>query len=137
MTTSEGAARTSVSRTGLLARHPLIFFFVMAFAFAWIVEAPLVLSETGTGILPFTLPKVVQALSVAAATYVGPTVSAFVMTGVTEGRAGIRRLLRRYVLCRVQFRWYAFVLLLIPAVEVLGAIAVPGPRRRINRSRRR
>lgn len=48
------------------------------------------------------------------------------MTALTEGRAGIRRLLRRYVLWRVQFRWYAFVLLLIPAVEVLGAIAVPG-----------
>ena len=41
---------------------------------------------------------------------------------MTEGRIGIRRLLRRYVLWRVAFRWYLFVLLGIPAIEVLGAI---------------
>jgi uncharacterized protein len=65
-------------------------------------------------------------LAIAAATFLGPTLSAFIMTGITEGRIGIRRLLRRYVLWRVGFRWYLFVLLVIPAIEVLGAIVVPG-----------
>ncbi len=63
----------------------------------------------------------------------GPYLMAFIMTGITEGRIGIRRLLRRYVLWRVVFRWYLFVLLVIPAIEVLGAIVVPGPWHRFNR----
>ena len=37
---------------GLLARHPLISFFVMAFAFSWIAWSPWVLSEEGVGLLP-------------------------------------------------------------------------------------
>lgn len=111
---------------GLLARHPLVSFFVMAYAFAWLVELPVVLSETGTGLLPYTLPKPVIALSIAGATYLGPTVAAFIMTGVTEGRAGIRRLLRRYVQWRVGVQWYLFVLVGIPIIILLGAIVVPG-----------
>lgn len=111
---------------GLLARHPLTSFFVMAYAFSWLVELPVVLSETGTGLLPYTLPPLVIALSIAGATFLGPTVSAFIMTGMTEGRAGIHRLLRRYVQWRVGVQWYLFVLLGIPAIELLGAIVVPG-----------
>jgi hypothetical protein len=41
----------------------------------------------------------------------GPTLAAFIVTGATEGRAGIRCLLRRYVLWRVGLRWYLVVLL--------------------------
>ncbi len=110
---------------GLLARHPLVFFFLIAYAGSWLLEVPVALSETGTGLLPFTIPRPLLALAIAAATFLGPTLSAFIMTGVTEGRIGIRRLLRRYVLWRVGFRWYLFVLLGIPAIEVLGAIVLP------------
>lgn len=63
---------------------------------------------------------------IAAATFTGPTLAAFIMTGVIQGRVGIKRLLRRYVLWRVKFRWYLVVLLVIPASEVLGAIVLPG-----------
>ena len=50
MTTVDGTSRPLRSRQeGLLARYPLTSFFVMAYAFAWIVELPVVLSETGTG----------------------------------------------------------------------------------------
>jgi membrane protease YdiL (CAAX protease family) len=48
------------------------------------------------------------------------------MTGVTEGTAGIRRLLRRIVLWRVGFQWYVFALVGVPAITVLGAIVLPG-----------
>ncbi|HEY0575820.1 MAG TPA: type II CAAX endopeptidase family protein [Pseudonocardia sp.] len=124
--TSDANARPHTSRTGLLARHPLVFFFVIAYAGAWLVEMPVVLSQTGTGLLPYTIPRPVLVVAIAAATFAGPTLSAFIMTSVTEGRAGIHRLLRRYVLWRANFRWYLFVLLVIPAIEVLGAIVLPG-----------
>lgn len=124
--TSDADPRPHTSRAGLLARHPLVFFFVIAYAGAWLVEVPLALSQTGTGLLPFTIPRPVLALLIAAATFTGPTLSAFIMTYAAEGKVGMRRLLRRYVLWRVNLRWYLFVLLVVPAIEVLGAIVLPG-----------
>ena len=127
MTTVDNAAQQpGATREGLLARHPLLFFFLIAYAGSWLLEVPIALSETGSGLLPFTIPRPMLALAIAAATFLGPTLSAYIMTYMTEGRIGIRRLLRRYVLWRVGLRWYLFVLLGIPAIEVLGAIVVPG-----------
>ena len=124
--TSEADERPGGSRASVLARRPLFYFFLIAFAGAWLVEAPVVLSRTGTGLLPYTLPTPVVLALIAGATYTGPTVAAFVMTWNIQGKAGVRRLLRRYVLWRVNVRWYLFVLLVIPASVVLGAIVVPG-----------
>src|SRR5919199_6986689 len=128
MSTGANAAQHpgGASGEGLLARHPLVFFFLIAYAGSWLLEVPIALSETGIGLLPFTIPTPLLALAIVAATFLGPTLSAFIMTGITEGGIGIRRLLRRYVLWRVAFRWYLFVLLGIPAIELLGAIVVPG-----------
>src|SRR3712207_7138228 len=85
---------------GLLARHPLVSFFVMAYAFSWIVWSPWVLSEEGVDLLPFELGGAASGLLNAFAILAGPTLAALIMTGITEGRAGIRRLLRRIVLWR-------------------------------------
>ena len=126
MTTSLPGVRPDDARPGVLAGHPLVSFFVIAFAGAWLVEAPVVLSRTGTGLLPYTLPPLVVLLAIAGATFTGPTLAAFVMVRVTEGKEGPKRLLRRYVQWRVAVRWYLFVLLVIPASEVLGAIVLPG-----------
>jgi hypothetical protein len=52
--------------------------------------------------------------------------AAFIMAGVTEGKAGIGRLLRRIVRWRVGLQWYLFAVAGIPAIAVLGAIALPG-----------
>jgi uncharacterized protein len=112
-------------RRGLLARHPLISFFVMAYAFSWIVWSPWVLSEDGVGLLPYELSGWTKALLSAAAILLGPTLSGFIMTGITEGRAGIRRLLHRIVLWRVGLRWYLFALVGIPVVMALGTVILP------------
>ena len=107
---------------GPLARHPLIWFFVIAYAFSWLIEVPIALSAQG--MLP-AIPTPAIAVGIVAATF-GPTVGAFVMTAVTEGRRGVLPLLRRYVQWRVGIRWYLFVLLGIPATVLLGTIVVPG-----------
>src|SRR5689334_9879636 len=125
MTTSETAG-TDTARGGVLGRHPLLFYFLIAFAGTWLVEAPVVLSRTGTGLLPFTISEPLAALMLAAATFTGPTLSAFVMTAAVDGRPGVHRLLRRYVQWRVKLRWYLVILLVIPASELLGALVLPG-----------
>lgn len=126
MTTSDVGARSGEARTGVLARHPLVWFFAIAAAGAWTVELPVILSRTGTGLLPYTLPPLVVLLLIAGATFTGPTVAAFVMVRAVEGPEGPKRLLRRYVQWRVPVRWYLFVLLVIPASEIVGAVLTPG-----------
>jgi membrane protease YdiL (CAAX protease family) len=97
----------------------------MAFAFSWIAWAPWVLSEDGVGLLPYKLGAATGLLN-GAAILLGPAIAAFIMTATTEGRAGIRRLLRRIVLWRVGLRWYLFALVGIPVILVLGAVVLPG-----------
>jgi len=125
-TTADAAERPGAPQRGLLARHPLISFFVMAYAFSWIAWSPWVLSEDGVDLLPFELSGATSGLLNAAAILLGPTLSGFIMTGVTEGREGIRRLLHRIVLWRVGLRWYLFALIGVPAVMALGTIILPG-----------
>jgi uncharacterized protein len=109
----------------LLARYPLLSYSFIAYAGTWLVWLPLLLSEDGLGLMSFSSPLGVLATG-GIGTFSGPALAAFIMTGVTEGREGIRRLLRGIVLWRVGLRWYLFVFLGIPVVLTLGAIVVPG-----------
>ena len=100
----------------LMRQHPLLFYFLLAYGLSWacvllvfgVLRLPL------EWIWPFTLLILV-----------GPTIG-FLMTAVTQGRAGIVQLLRRFVLWRVGIRWYLFVLLGFPALLVLPALIEPG-----------
>jgi membrane protease YdiL (CAAX protease family) len=126
MTTANASERPSTPREGLLVRHPLIFYFLMAYAGTWLITVPLALSANGVGLLPFGIPNGSVIFVSAVWVFLGPTLAAFIVTGATEGREGIRRLLRRYVLWRVGFRWYLVVLLGPPAIILLATIVLPG-----------
>src|SRR5437762_10065675 len=108
----------------LLAHYPLVFYFIIAYAFAWLAEMPLVLSQDGAGLLSYRSPLGLYA-SITVATFVGPFLSAFIMTGITEGRSGVGRLLRQLVLWRLSFKWYLFTLIGMPAIMVLSVIFLP------------
>ena len=124
MTTDTAAERPGAAREGLLARHPLVFFFIIAYAGTWLLELPYVRFADDAGLLPFSWP-IPFPVAAAVAPYAGPTLAAFIMAGVTGGRAGILRLLRRIVRWRVGLRWYLFAIVAIPAIMVLGAIVLP------------
>jgi membrane protease YdiL (CAAX protease family) len=109
----------------LLARYPLVFYFIIAYAFSWLAEMPLVLSEDGAGLLSYRSPLGLYG-TITIASFVGPFLSAFIMTGITEGRLGMSRLLRQLVLRRVSFKWYLFALIGLPAIMVLSVIFLPG-----------
>ncbi len=114
-----------LSRAALLplaTRHPLVSYFLIAFAFSWLMFLPGVL--TYYGVLNVA-PSVFGVLGIAG--LLGPGLSAFIMTALTEGGAGVRRWLRRIVLWRVGLVWYLFVLVGLPPVMVLATIIVrPG-----------
>jgi hypothetical protein len=119
---------------GVLARHPLTFYFLLAYAGTWVVTVPFALSANGVGFLPFGIPNGSVIFVSAVWVFLSPTLAAFIMTGATEGRAGIRRLMHRYVLWRVGLRWYLVVLLGPPVIILLATIVLPGPWHRLSRS---
>lgn len=123
--TAEDASRTAPPRRSLLARHPLISFYVLTLALTWLAWSPWFLSKDGVGLLPYDGAQYSDYINTVALV-LGPTLSAFVVIGASEGREGVRRLLRRIVLWRVKLRWYAFALLGIPAVVLLSAAVMPG-----------
>jgi CAAX protease family protein len=111
---------------GVLARYPLVSFFVMAYAFSWILWSPWVLGQDGAGLLPIKISQAASGYLNASAILVGPTLAAFIMTATTEGSAGVRRLLGRLVLWRVGIRWYLFALLGVPLIMLVGTIVYSG-----------
>ena len=121
MTVDGDSVRAASSQGGLLARHPLVFYFLIAFVFSWLLFLPGVL--TYYGVLNLS-DSVVSVLGITG--LLGPILSGFIMTAVTEGGAGIRRWLRRIVRWRVGFQWYLFALIGLPVVMVLGTIVRPG-----------
>jgi uncharacterized protein len=56
MTTANASERPATARGGLLARHPLIFYFLLAYSGTWVVTVPLALSANNVGLLPFGVP---------------------------------------------------------------------------------
>lgn len=100
-------------------RRPLTWFFVMAYALSWAAWTPYVLSENGLGILHFSFPSILgtgQLLGVMPGAYLGPILSAFVVTAVAQGRPGLRAWRGRLTKWRVGWRWYAAIILGVPAV---------------------
>ena len=106
----------------IMQRHPLVCYFLLAYALSWLAWLPFVLSQDGLGLLPFHLSQIVILLG----GFLGPCLSAFIMTAVIEGKAEVRSLLRRLILWRVGWQWYLFALIGVPAMLLLGSLPLPG-----------
>ena len=106
----------------LLRAHPLISFFVLAYGLTWALWAPLVIN----GIPAFSPTRHVPSLAALPGVAIGVTGTAIFMTWVTQGRAGLRRLLARLTTWDVGVGWYLVALLAIPLIEILFTAAVTG-----------
>ncbi|MFJ9585317.1 CPBP family intramembrane glutamic endopeptidase [Streptomyces acidicola] len=110
-----------------IRRRPVIWFFALAYTLSWAAWAPFVLSQNGLGVWDFAFPGnrvTTQLLGILPGGYLGPIVSALLITGVTEGRAGLRAWRGRMTKFRVNWRWYAVVLLSVPAALTIAAAVV-------------
>jgi CAAX protease family protein len=113
MTSSDAAIqRPDAARGGLLARHPLVFFFILSFVFTW--------GYFGL-FWALQLPGPLMALGAA-----GPLVSAFLILAIASGRPGVLRLLRSYVHWRVGVQWYLVTLVGVQVLMFLSFVVVPG-----------
>ena len=88
-----------------MKRHPLIWFFVLAYALSWWAWIPYAMGFFGAPIAGF-----------------GPFLAALLVLALTEGRRGVVGLLRRMVRWRVGAGWYAVALLLPSAVAGLATL---------------
>ena len=113
MTIADTAQQQSAPREGLLARHPLVVFFLLAFVFTWgyfwLIWAPLGLPHSLIALGGF-----------------GPAGSAFLVLALTSGKPGVLRLLRSIVHWRVGAQWYLVALLGLPVLNLLAFLVVPG-----------
>jgi len=85
-------------------------YFVIAFAFSWIVWLPGVLAAQGLFELP--LPE----LALAGIGAFGPFVAAFYLTGRSQGKAGVKTLIKRALNFRIPFKWVAAIFVIHLAV---------------------
>jgi hypothetical protein len=121
MQSSHPSVNSSNRLQQIMRRHPLACYFLLAYSISWLGWLPYVLSQSGLGLLPF--PSQLAGLPGG----YGPLVAGLLMTGVTGGKAEVRRLLHRLVLWRVGWQWYLFALIGVPAIFVLGFLPLPGP----------
>lgn len=119
-TSMESIEPVSASRNlqGLMRRHPLFFFFLLAYAISWILLIPYMLSEWSILRGDFTFMYVLHTF--------GPSLAAIIVTRVIGGKAGLLRLRERIRQRRAGWRWYLFILVGIPVLFLLGMVTQPG-----------
>lgn len=103
----------------LFQRYSSAMFFILAYAISWSIWIPLF-------ILFQSIPQDIQTLPVILAFefgVFGPTWSAFVITTINKGKAGLRRLLSPMSRRRVGIIWYVFVLFGMATIY-LAALAI-------------
>jgi membrane protease YdiL (CAAX protease family) len=97
----------------LVKRHPVVVYFVLAYALTWAL-APLLTISLLLGVVGLMMPAV----------------AAVVVTAVTESKRGVKSLLRRLKLWRAGLRWYVIALglpVLLSAIVVALSILLGAP----------
>ena len=121
MGASDPSSQSAVVSNGLrnaMRKHSLFSYFFIAYAIKFIVLIPYTLAAWGIMSGDWTAAFVL-------ATF-GPFVAGVMMVDLTEGRAGLSRLLDSVRQWRVGWKWLLFIFAGIPALIMLGIIVQPG-----------
>ncbi len=98
----------------LLQRHPVLFYFILAYAIAW----GFCIAAVGTKFLRGEPLQFTDLMLMLLPMLAGPSIAGITMTTITDGRRGLQDLLSRMGKWRVGVRWYALAIL-IPPVLIL------------------
>jgi membrane protease YdiL (CAAX protease family) len=102
---------------GLLKRYPVLAGFVLMFVCTWPIDLWAAANSHGL-LLSLPIPPLLPLF-----VGYGFVVASLIMTGVISGWAGIRALLRQFLIWRAGLPWYGVVLLGAAAID-LAAIAI-------------
>src|SRR5947209_11465930 len=112
-----------------LLRRPLVAYFVLAYALAWLLWLPFVLSQGGgIGVIPLVTPADASGLAylLVLVGALGPALAAIIMSALSQGWTGVKSLLRRLLLVKVSIRWYLVALVLPLVGYVLPLLLLGG-----------
>jgi membrane protease YdiL (CAAX protease family) len=113
------ATKVRIIMKNFLKRHSLVTGLVLMFLFTWPVDL------ANSGVIPIKFPFGV---------YIflgwGFIFASLIMTGLTLGRDDIIRLVKRFLIWRVELKWYLSAFLLLPAIYaaavlLMAALAQP------------
>lgn len=94
-----------------LGRHSLVIGIALMFFYTWTIDL------SYSGVLPFRIPFIIVL-----AVGWGFIFISLVMTGLTLGREAMLTLCKRYLIWRVNWRWYLVALLLLPALQLISVM---------------
>ncbi|MFF0817102.1 CPBP family intramembrane glutamic endopeptidase [Rhodococcus sp. NPDC003318] len=109
---------------GVIARHPVVSYFVLAYGISWLVWSQFILSADGSGWFQFHATWSFM-VTVGLGTF-GPAIAAVTIVCIAEGEDALLPFLKRIVLWRVGFGWWAFALLSFPITATIGCLLTPG-----------
>jgi len=111
-----------IAMKAFLTRHPVAAYFVLTFAISWGGVLLVIGGPAGmTGVKAqdnLLFPLAVLAM------VAGPSVTGLVLTGLIDGKAGLRELRFRLLTWRIGARWYAVALLAAPLLATAVALVL-------------
>ncbi|MBL8102163.1 MAG: CPBP family intramembrane metalloprotease [Anaerolineales bacterium] len=103
------------SSSSLVQKYPIPILFLLVLGLTWPFMIVDVLGSHG--ILPFRVPVALWLVM----GYM-PTLAAVIVTGLTQGREGVRALFRKILIAHVGFKWYAFAIFGLAAICVIAIL---------------
>jgi len=97
-----------------IKQHPLLSYFILAYGLSWIIWVPV-----GWVVSRVDEPPEWIFLLVILGIY-GASGAGFIMTGLVDGKPGVRKLLARVRIWRVGFQWYLLAFLAVPLLILTG-----------------
>lgn len=94
-----------------LKKHSLVIFFFLVFLLPWLIWATTIAQQHGA--LSWHIPQTL-------AFWIGITVAVYGAAYISGGKQAVIDLLRRIVRVKVQVKWYAVALFLVPLLAVIS-----------------
>lgn len=115
MTTSVLSTNNNAVSTSFIQKYQIPILFLLVLGLTWPFMIVDVLGSYD--ILPFRVPVALWLVM----GYM-PTLAAVIVTGLTQGKEGVRALFRKILIARVSFKWYTFAIFGLAAICVIAIL---------------
>ena len=111
---AEGENKRDNTGIRLCKRYPLAMYFILAFAFTWLILSPGVAATLG--LLNFEFEGTVLTI----VSGIGPLLAAILVTGAIEGKSGVRKIFASMFNWQVKARWWAASIVLLAGLFAIA-----------------